>query len=175
MHRSISPSILSLVVLGFASASLGAQGTPDRPTQGTLSAPAQPKPPVPSKAAPSAKPKAAPAKDGGDWKAKTAAAAHPDAKAQAAQARARAKATAAQKAKAADYARRVDLNSATKQDLKKVKGITDAIADQIIAGRPYLSKAHVVTHNIIPLSLYQTIKNQIKVEYKPVTPPAGTK
>ena len=54
--------------------------------------------------------------------------------------------------------------------MKKVKGITDPIADKIIAGRPYLSKAHLVTRDIIPMRLYQTIKDQIKVDYKPMTP-----
>jgi DNA uptake protein ComE-like DNA-binding protein len=168
MHRSVLFPLLSLALLAQAHASLGAQGTPDKPAQAAPSdTPAPPKVPVPPKATPAvkAKPKAAQTKAVGDWKAK-AASAQPDTKAQT---RAKAKSSAAWKAKAADYARRVNLNAAGKEDLKKVKGITDAIADKIIAGRPYLSKAHLVTHNIIPMSLYQTIKDQVKVETKPGT------
>jgi DNA uptake protein ComE-like DNA-binding protein len=103
-------------------------------------------------------------------KPKAAAKAKKDVQAEAkAKAEAKARTSAAWKAKAADYARRVNLNAAGKEDLKKIKGISDAIADKIIAGRPYLSKAHLVTHNIIPMSLYLTIKDQIKVETKPGT------
>jgi DNA uptake protein ComE-like DNA-binding protein len=102
-----------------------------------------------------------------------AASTKPDAKAQAAQARAQAKSDAAWKAKAADYAKRIDLNTASKEELKRVKGITDPIADKIIAGRPYLSKAILVTQNVIPMSLYQTIKYQIKVESKPAAGPVA--
>jgi len=174
MNHPLFKSILSLLLV-LAKAPLGAQGTPDKPTQATPSeTPAPAKAPVQPKAAPAvkAKAKAVQAKPGGDWKA-LAAPTKPDAKAQAAQARAQAKASAAWKAKAADYAKRVDLNTASKEGLKKVKGITDPIADKIIAGRPYLSKAHLVTQNIISMSLYQTIKYQIKVESKPAAAPVA--
>src|ERR1035437_7341397 len=55
----------------------------------------------------------------------------------------------------------VDINSARKAELKKLEGIDDAMADKIIAGRPYLSKAHLVTHNIISRWVYEQIKKQI--------------
>ena len=45
----------------------------------------------------------------------------------------------------------VDINSANKAELKKLPGIDDAKADKIIAGRPYLSKAHLVTRNVIQI------------------------
>ena len=171
MHRGVTPSILSLALLVLVSVPLGAQGTPDKPAPATASeTPVLPKVPDQPKATPAAKTKAVRTKTGGDWKTEAVSSTRPDAKAQAAQARAQAKSSAAWKAKAADYARRINLNTAGKEDLKRVKGITDPIADKIIAGRPYLSKAHLVTHNIIPMSLYLTIKDQIKVEYKPMTP-----
>lgn len=55
----------------------------------------------------------------------------------------------------------VDINSATKRELKTLPGIGDAEADRIIAGRPYLSKAHLVTRNIIPAGPYQLLSKRI--------------
>ena len=52
----------------------------------------------------------------------------------------------------------VDINSADKAALKKLPGIGDAEADKIIAGRPYLSKAHLVTHNILSGEIYEKIR-----------------
>ena len=61
----------------------------------------------------------------------------------------------------------VDINSASKAELKKIPGIDDAMADKIIAGRPYLSKAHLVTRNVIPHGIYGQIKRQIIAIQKP--------
>lgn len=55
----------------------------------------------------------------------------------------------------------VDINHASKEELKKLPGITDAYAGRIIAGRPYLSKANLVTHGIIPDGIYEPIKHRI--------------
>src|SRR3972149_5788560 len=55
------------------------------------------------------------------------------------------KAAKAKKAKAAAKVKPVDINSASKAELKKLPGISGAAADKIIAGRPYLSKANLVT------------------------------
>lgn len=52
----------------------------------------------------------------------------------------------------------VDINSASKKQLMKLPGIGDIEADKIIAGRPYGSKAWLVTNNIIPEGLYMSIK-----------------
>jgi DNA uptake protein ComE-like DNA-binding protein len=60
----------------------------------------------------------------------------------------------------------VDINSASKAQLKKIPGINDAAADKIIAGRPYLSKAHLVTRNIISGIHYQQIKDLIVARQK---------
>lgn len=55
----------------------------------------------------------------------------------------------------------VDINSATREQLKKLPGIGNAEADKIIAGRPYGSKANLVTQNIIPRGVYENIKKNI--------------
>lgn len=60
----------------------------------------------------------------------------------------------------------VDINSASKAELKTLPGIDDARADKIIAGRPYLSKGFLVTRNIIPAGVYETIKRQIIAKQK---------
>jgi competence protein ComEA len=60
----------------------------------------------------------------------------------------------------------VDINSASKEELKKLPGIGDAEADKIIAGRPYLSKAHLVTHKIISEALYQQVRELIVAKQK---------
>jgi competence protein ComEA len=84
------------------------------------------------------------------------------------QARAAAKAASAAKQKkpAAPQVQLVDINSATKEELKKLPGIGDADADKIIAGRPYLTKAHLVTHNIISAGVYQTIQQMVVARQK---------
>lgn len=60
----------------------------------------------------------------------------------------------------------VDINSASKAELKALAGIDDALAGKIIAGRPYLSKAFLVTRNIIPTGIYGIIKQQIIAKQK---------
>ena len=61
----------------------------------------------------------------------------------------------------------VDINSASKAELKKLRDIDDALAEKIIAGRPYLSKAHLVTRNVLPQGLYEQIKGNIVARQKP--------
>lgn len=55
----------------------------------------------------------------------------------------------------------VDINSAAKAELKTLPGIGDAEADKIIAGRPYLSKANLLTHNIVSAAAYDAIKGRV--------------
>jgi competence protein ComEA len=57
--------------------------------------------------------------------------------------------------------KRVDINSATKAELKKLPGISDAQADKIIADRPFGSKAWLVTHKIISIATYQAVKGLV--------------
>lgn len=55
----------------------------------------------------------------------------------------------------------VDINSAGKAELKTLPGIDDAAARRIIAGRPYPSKAFLVTRNVISPGVYAQIRKRI--------------
>jgi DNA uptake protein ComE-like DNA-binding protein len=57
--------------------------------------------------------------------------------------------------------KRIDINSASRKELKTLPGIGDAEADRIIAGRPYLSKAELANRSVLPVGPYLSIKNQI--------------
>jgi DNA uptake protein ComE-like DNA-binding protein len=72
------------------------------------------------------------------------------------------------KHKATARVKPVNINGASREELKKLPGIDDAAADKIIAGRPYPTKAHLVTRNIIAIGVYETIKHRIvaKQPYK---------
>jgi competence protein ComEA len=70
------------------------------------------------------------------------------------------KAAPAQAAAAAD-ANKVDINTATPDQLKALKGIGDAYAQRIVAGRPYTAKNQLSTRGILPAATYNGIKDQI--------------
>ena len=48
--------------------------------------------------------------------------------------------------------------SGSKAELMKLPGISAADAERIIAGRPYLSKAHLVTRGVISAEAYHGLK-----------------
>ena len=82
----------------------------------------------------------------------------------AAQAKALAAQPAASQAKASPQGTRpklVDINSAGRRELKTLPGIGDAEAAKIIAGRPYLTKAHLVTRNVLTIEAYDGLKGRI--------------
>ncbi|GGC73438.1 ComEA family DNA-binding protein [Chelatococcus reniformis] len=55
----------------------------------------------------------------------------------------------------------LDINSASKDDLGKLKGIGEARSEAIIKGRPYKGKDDLVRRKIIPQNVYDDIKDRI--------------
>jgi competence protein ComEA len=64
---------------------------------------------------------------------------------------------------------KLDINSATKDQLDAIPGIGGTYAQKIIAGRPYRTKRELVSKKIIPQSLYEKIKDQIIAHHSTAT------
>ncbi len=67
----------------------------------------------------------------------------------------------AEKQHAAAKIKLVNINAATKAELMKLPGIGSAQADKIIAGRPYGSKAWLVTNKVITEGEFMNIRKLI--------------
>jgi competence protein ComEA len=59
---------------------------------------------------------------------------------------------------------KVNLNSATKEELVKLPGITDEIADKIIAARPFKSKNELVDKKLVSQAEYNRVHEHITVK-----------
>ncbi len=56
---------------------------------------------------------------------------------------------------------KLDINTATADQLKAFSGIGDAYSARIIAGRPYTAKNQLVQRGILPQATYDKIKDNI--------------
>jgi competence protein ComEA len=72
------------------------------------------------------------------------------------------KAAAAKPATAAAAATdKIDINTATADQLKGIPGIGDAYSKRIVDGRPYTAKNQLVSRGILPQGVYDKVKDQI--------------
>ncbi len=58
----------------------------------------------------------------------------------------------------------LDINTATREQLSSLPGLTDAEAGGVIAGRPYDDPAQLVTRHVLPKSKYDKMADRLKVK-----------
>ncbi len=157
MNQAVSRGLFAALLLVVCST--GSQAQDEAPTP--KSNPPQAAQDSTTQAAPATKPKSAQAtKVKATQGTKSQAAQDAKTKAWEQKAKARAKAAAAAKARA------IDVNHASKAELKKLPGMTDAYVDAIIAKRPYKVKEDLVVKQALPNDYYQTLRKQVKVVLK---------
>ena len=58
----------------------------------------------------------------------------------------------------------VNINSASREDLMKLPGVTEARADRIIAARPYNNSSELVTKKVLTQGEYDQISGRISAK-----------
>lgn len=58
----------------------------------------------------------------------------------------------------------LELNLATKEELMRLPGVDDLMADRIIAGRPYRVRTNLVTRGIMPRGLYSVLRPLVSAQ-----------
>jgi len=60
----------------------------------------------------------------------------------------------------------VDINKASRTELKTLPGIGDAEAAKIVGARPYMTKTDLVTKSVLTPEAYDALRNNIVVVHK---------
>jgi competence protein ComEA len=75
-------------------------------------------------------------------------------------------ASAAPPALPASAAKLVDINTASRAELRALPGLGDAEVARIIASRPYLTKTALVEKQVLTLAVYDALRSRIVVVHK---------
>jgi competence protein ComEA len=70
-------------------------------------------------------------------------------------------------------AKKVDVNTATKEELMTLRGVDEATAEKIIADRPFRTKSDLLGKKVVTKQEYRKIASSVTV--KPATPEAAKK
>ncbi len=58
----------------------------------------------------------------------------------------------------------IDLNQCSREDLLRVPGLSEMLADRIIDNRPYRHRLDLVARMVVPSGVYQNIRDLVNVD-----------